>query len=104
MVTADTHALFAPLKPAAERGIECLDGDSSADPYQGLLEALLGKREASQLLLHLCEQEEVRGGEIQPIEWIDDQRDSAGVEPVLSGSRIYDPRIVPARNQCEEWS
>ena len=43
MVTADTHALFAPLKPAAERGIECLDGDSSADPYQGLLEALLGK-------------------------------------------------------------
>ena len=88
MVTADMHALFAPTKPAAERGGERLGGYRSADPYPGLLEALLGKGEASQLLLHLCEQEKVRGG--------DDQRDGAGGEPVLSGGRIYDPRNVSA--------
>ena len=33
MVTADTHALFAPLKPAAERGGERLGSNRSADPY-----------------------------------------------------------------------
>ena len=43
MATADTHALFVPLKPAAERGGERLCGDSSADPYPGSLEALLGE-------------------------------------------------------------
>ena len=42
MVTTDKHALFAPLKPVEERGGECLGGDSSADPYPSLLEALLG--------------------------------------------------------------
>ena len=43
MATADTKTLFATLKPAAERGGERLGVDSSADPYPGLLEALLGK-------------------------------------------------------------
>ena len=41
--TADTKALFAPLKPAAERGGERLGGDSFADPSPGLLETLPGK-------------------------------------------------------------
>ena len=43
MLTADTHARFAQLKTAAERGGERLGEDISADPYPGLLEALLGK-------------------------------------------------------------
>ena len=43
MVTADMHALFAPLKPSAERGGERLSGESFADPSQGLLEAFLVK-------------------------------------------------------------
>ena len=43
MATADTHTLFAPLKPAAERNGKYLGGDRFADPYPGLLEALLGK-------------------------------------------------------------
>ena len=43
MATADTKTLFATLKPAVERGGERLDGDFSADPYPGHLEALLGK-------------------------------------------------------------
>ena len=43
MATADTHTLFAPLKPAAEHSGECFGGDISADPSPGLLEALLGK-------------------------------------------------------------
>ena len=43
MVTTDTHALFAPLKPVAERGGKCFGNDISADPTPGLLEALLGK-------------------------------------------------------------
>ena len=43
MVTAHTHALFAPLKPVAERGGDVLGGDSFADPSPGLLEALLGQ-------------------------------------------------------------
>ena len=42
MVTADAHALFTPLKLAAERGDDVLGGDSFADPSPGLLEALLG--------------------------------------------------------------
>ena len=37
MVSADTHAHFAPLKPAVERcGAYVLGGDSSADPSPGL--------------------------------------------------------------------
>ena len=43
MVTADTHTLFTPLKPSADRGGERLGGDSFADPYPGLLRALLGQ-------------------------------------------------------------
>ena len=53
LITADTHALFVPLKPAVERGGKVLGGDTSADPYPGLLEALLGQLEARQVLLHL---------------------------------------------------
>ena len=41
MVTANTQARFAPLNLAAERGGEAVGGDSFADPYPGLLEALL---------------------------------------------------------------
>ena len=43
MVTADMHALFMPLKPAAERVGDVIGGDSFADPSPGLLEALLGQ-------------------------------------------------------------
>ena len=37
MVTADAHALFTPLKLAAERGDDVLGGDSFADPPQVFL-------------------------------------------------------------------
>ena len=43
MVAADMHALFTPLKPAAERSGDVLGDDSFADPSPGLLEALLGQ-------------------------------------------------------------
>ena len=43
MITADMHALFTPLKPTGDRGGKRLGGDSFADPYPGLLEALLGQ-------------------------------------------------------------
>ena len=98
MVTADMHALFAPLKPSAERGGERLSGESFADPSQGLLEAFLVKWEASQLLLYLCKQEEVRRGEIQHIERVGDQQDGTGGEPVLAAvalmtGEFFQPQI-----------
>ena len=44
MISANTHAHFAPLKLAAERGgADVFGSDSSADPSPGLLEALLGQ-------------------------------------------------------------
>ena len=79
MANADTKTLFATLKPAAERGGERLGGDSSADTYPGLLEALLGKSEASQLLIHLWKEEEVRGDEIR-------QKGRVGNQPDVTGS------------------
>ena len=96
MVTADTHALFTPLKPSVERGGQRLGDDSFADPSPGLLEALLGQREASQQLICLWKQEEVRGGEIRRKGWVGDHRDGDGGEPVLGGGGIDDWKFVPA--------
>ena len=82
-----------PLKPAAERGGERLCGDSSADPYPGSLEALLGEWEASQLHNQLWKQEQVRGCEIRRKERVGDKQDDAGGQPVLGGSSINDWKI-----------
>ena len=49
------------LKPAVERGGKVLGGDTSADPYPCLLDAILGQLEVRQVLLHLWKQEEVSG-------------------------------------------
>ena len=72
--------------------------------YESLLEALPGQWEASQLLLRLCKQEEVHGGEIWRVECVGDQRDGAGGYLVFDSGGNHDLRIVPAPNQCEEWS
>jgi len=39
---------------------ELLGGDAPGDPFPGVLEAVLVQAEASQLLLHFSEEEEVR--------------------------------------------
>ena len=51
--------------PAAECRSELLSGDGSRYPIPRRLEALLGESAASQLVLHLSEEEEVSWGEIR---------------------------------------
>ena len=104
MVTANTKARFAPLNLAAERGGEAVGGDSFADPYPGLLEALLDQLEANQLFLQLWKQGEVHGGKIRRLGRVSDQWDGSGGKPVLGGGGKKDRSNVPAPNQCEEWS
>jgi hypothetical protein len=53
-------ALFASLRPPSEGGGEIILADTLDDHPPGVLEALLGQVEVSQLLLKFTEQEEDR--------------------------------------------
>ena len=83
--------------PAAECRSELLSGDGSRYPIPRRLEALLGESAASQLVLHLSEEEEVSWGEIQRIGWVWKDLDVPGGQPVLHRRSCMDWSIVPVK-------
>ncbi len=86
---------MAALEPPPEGGGELVSGDTSRDPFQLLLEAVLVQGDACQLLLHAPKQEEVCWREIRHIGRVVEDLDVMGNEPILDDGGGVDRGIVP---------
>jgi hypothetical protein len=83
------------LEPPPESGGELVFGNGPHDPFPSALEALLGQVEASQLLLHLSEQEEVRWHKVRRIGGMRQYLDRSGGKLIFDKGGSVDGRIVP---------
>ena len=88
-------ALFAAKITSAVRCYELLSGDGSGDPIPCGLEALLSEKAASQLLLHLSDEEEVRWGEIKLIGPVRKDLDVPGGQPDVHRRGGMGRSIIP---------
>jgi hypothetical protein len=92
IVPSDLDALFALLVPPPEGGGEVLFAQGSDDPLPGVLEAVLGEREASHLHLEFGEQSI---GAKSDEQGMFNHLDLSGLHPILFHGGGVDWGIVP---------
>ena len=99
IVPLQLYALFATLVPSPEGGGERFFGDLADHPVPGRLDAVSGEGEASQLLLHVREQEEVRRRQIRRIGRVGEPLDVVSGEPFRNDSSCVNRGVVSMENE-----